>query len=54
MKKERDFFAELIEGFDVLKSQREGKSTPPPSTPIDAHLKTGTKAAPNRTPKRRR
>ncbi len=31
MKKKRDIFAELTEGFDALKSQREGKLTPPPS-----------------------
>lgn len=53
MKKKRDIFAELTEGFDALKSQREGKSTPPPSAPTQAHLKTGTKAAQNPTPKPR-
>lgn len=54
MKKKRDIFAELIEGFDALKSLREGKFTPPPAAPTDAHLKTGNKVAQNPTPKRRR
>lgn len=52
MKKKRDIVAELIDGFNALKSQREGKLTPPPSAPTPAHLKTGNKATPNPTPKR--
>jgi hypothetical protein len=54
MKKKRDIFAELTEGFDALKSQREGKPAPPLSAPTHAHLKTGNKAAPNLALKRRR
>lgn len=54
MKKKRHIFAELTEGFDALKLQREGKLTPPPAAPTHAHLKTGSKAAPNLALKRRR
>lgn len=43
MKKKRDIFAELTEGFDALKSQHESKLTPPPCAPTPAHLKTGSK-----------
>ena len=53
MKTKRDIFVELIEGFDALKSRREGKLTPPPCAPTHADLNTGNKAAPNPTPKRR-
>jgi hypothetical protein len=53
MKKKRDIFAELTEGFDALKSKREDKHTPPPAAPTPAHLKTGSKAAPDPTPKQR-
>jgi hypothetical protein len=51
--KKRDIFAELTEGFDAPKSQPEGKAAPSLSAPTYAHLKTGSKAAPNPTPKRR-
>ena len=53
MTKERDIFAQVTKGFDALKSQRERKPTSLPSAPTHAHLKTGNKATPNRTPRRR-
>lgn len=37
MKKKRDIFAELTEGFDSLKSRREGKLMLPPAPQTHAH-----------------
>lgn len=53
MKKERDIFAELTEGLDALKSQRDGKLTPPIPAPTRRHLKTGNKTTQNPAPQRR-
>ena len=44
MTKKRDIFTELVEGFDALKQQREGKLTL-------RTFKVKSKAAPNPTPK---
>ena len=46
IKKQRDIFAELTEGFDALKSQRDGKLTL-------RTFKVESKPAPNPTPKQR-
>jgi hypothetical protein len=52
MKKKRDIFTELTEGFDALKSQREGKPTSPLTATSNAQSKARKKPAPSPTPKR--
>ena len=45
MTNKRDIFAELTEGFDALKSEREGKLTLRTTcAPTRGRLKTGNKA----------